>query len=225
MSRLTLRAFAGLLQLLIVLTAVIFVPARTIDYWQGWGFLAVFFASTVAITIYLMKRDPRLLERRVNAGPGAEKSLVQRRIQMLAGIAFLALFIVSGLDHRFRWSTVPAFVTLFGDLAVVLGLYFVFLVFRENTFAAGTIEVGADQKLIATGPYAIVRHPMYSSALLMLLGTPIALGSWWGLLAIIPMTLVIVWRLLDEELFLVKRLAGYTEYQRTVRYHLLPGIW
>jgi protein-S-isoprenylcysteine O-methyltransferase Ste14 len=225
MSRLTLRAFAGLLQLLIVLTAVIFVPARTIDYWQGWGFLAVFSASTVAITLYLMKRDPRLLERRVNAGPAAEKSLVQRRIQMLAGIAFLALFIVSGLDHRFRWSTVPAFVTLFGDLAVVLGLYFVFLVFRENSFAAGTIEVGADQKLIATGPYAIVRHPMYSSALVMLLGTPLALGSWWGLLAIIPMTLVIVWRLLDEELFLVKNLAGYTEYQRTVRYHLLPGIW
>jgi protein-S-isoprenylcysteine O-methyltransferase Ste14 len=225
MNRLTLRAFAGLAQLLAILAVITFVPAGTIDYWRGWAFLAVFSASVVAITLYLMKYDPGLLERRVKGGPGAETSLIQKLIQTLAGLAFIAIFIVSGLDHRLRWSEVPAFVSLFGDIVVVLGLYLVFLVFRENTFAAGTIEVGAEQKVIATGPYAIVRHPMYISALVMLLGVPLALGSWWAMLAIIPMTLVIMWRLLDEERFLSEHLAGYAEYQRNVRYHLLPLVW
>ena len=112
-----------------------------------------------------------------------------------------------------------------GDILIVLGFYLVFLVFKENTFASGTIEVGAEQKVIASGPYALVRHPMYISALVMLLGVPLALGSLWGLIAIIPMVFVLVVRLLDEEKFLAKNLAGYEEYQGKVRYHLLPLIW
>jgi|SRR5208337_2124479 len=225
MSAVNIRAFAGLLQLLIIMAAIIFLPAWTFDYWQGWIFLTVLSASVLAITIYLMKNDPKLLERRTNAGPGAEQQRSQNVIQSLAAAAFVAMFVVSALDHRFAWSTVPLYVSALGDILVALGLYFVFLVFKENTFAAGTIEVGTEQKVIATGPYAIVRHPMYIGALVMLVGVPLALGSWWGLFAIVPMTLVIVWRLLDEERFLAKNLAGYKEYQGKVKSRLLPLIW
>ena len=112
-----------------------------------------------------------------------------------------------------------------GDILVALGLYFVFLVFKENSFTSAVIEVGSEQKIITTGPYALVRHPMYIGALVMLTGVPLALGSWWGLLAVIPITLTIVWRLLDEEKFLAKNLPGYPEYQNKVKYHLVPFIW
>jgi protein-S-isoprenylcysteine O-methyltransferase Ste14 len=225
MSELDKKALAGLLQLLIALAVMIFLPAWTLDYWQGWIFLAVFSASVLAITVYLMRNDPKLLERRVYAGPGAEQENSQNIIQSLAALAFVATFVVSVLDHRFAWSTVPPYVSAVGDILVVLGLYFVFLVFKENTFASGTIEVGADQRVVTTGPYALVRHPMYIGALVMLVGVPLALGSLWGLLAIIPMTLVLVWRILDEEKFLAKNLAGYSEYESKVKYRLLPLIW
>jgi len=225
MNALNIRAFAGFLQLFVILAVLIFAPAWTFDYRQAWIFLGVFFGSALAITIYLMKNDPMLLERRVNAGPGAEQERSQNIIQALAALAFGAMFIVSALDHRFAWSVVPAVATVLGDILVVLGFYFVFLVFKENSFASGTIEVEAEQKVIATGPYAIVRHPMYIGALVMLTGVPPALGSWWGLLAIVPMTAVLIARLLDEEKFLVKNLAGYSEYEDKVRYRLIPLVW
>ncbi len=185
----------------------------------------IFFACTLAVTLYLMKNDPKLLERRVKAGVGAEQERSQKIIQAIAALVFIAIFVVSVLDHRFGWSTVPTSLIALGDILIVLGFYLVFLVFKENTFASGTIEVGAEQKVIASGPYALVRHPMYISALVMLLGVPLALGSLWGLIAIIPMVFVLVVRLLDEEKFLAKNLAGYEEYQGKVRYHLLPLIW
>ena len=225
MNQLVIRAYAGLLFLLIVMAVIIFVPAWTLDYWQAWIFLVVFFVPPLLITIYLMKHDPILLERRTTAGPGAEQERIQNIIQALAALAFIAIFIVSALDHRFAWSTVPAYVTALGDVLVIFGFYLVFLVFKENTFASGTIEVVAEQRVISTGPYALVRHPMYIGALVMLMGVPLALGSWWGLLAIIPMTIVLILRLLDEEKFLAKNLAGYSDYQSKVRYHLFPLIW
>jgi protein-S-isoprenylcysteine O-methyltransferase Ste14 len=225
MNQLVIRAFAGLLFLLIVMAIIIFVPAWTLDYRQAWIFLVVFFVPPLLITIYLMKHDPKLLERRTTAGPGAEQERIQNIIQALAGLAFIAIFIVSALDHRFGWSTVPAYVTALGDVLVIFGFYLVFLVFKENTFASGTIEVVAEQRVISTGPYALVRHPMYIGALVMLVGVPLALGSWWGLLAIIPMIIVLILRLLDEEKFLAKNLAGYRDYQSKVRYHLFPLIW
>ena len=219
------KAFTGLVALVIALAALIFLPAWTLDYWQAWIFLAVFSVSVLAITIYLMKNDPKLLERRINAGPTAEKEQSQQIIQFLAQFAFIAMLVVPAFDHRLGWSTVPPYVVIAGDILVALGLFFVFLVFKENTYTSAIIEVGADQKIIATGPYALVRHPMYIGALVMLLGVPLALGSWWGLLAIVPITLVIVWRLLDEEKFLAMNLAGYSDYQTKVRYRLLPFIW
>jgi protein-S-isoprenylcysteine O-methyltransferase Ste14 len=225
MSALNIKAFAGLIELLSVMAAIIFLPAWTLYYWQAWIFLAVFFACTLAVTVYLMKNDPKLLERRVKAGVGAEQESSQNIIQAFAAVAFIALFVVSALDHRFGWSTVPPYLVALGDILVVVGFYLVFLVFKENTFASGTIEVGAEQRVISTGPYALVRHPMYVGALVMLVGVPLALGSLWGLLAIIPMTLVLVARLLDEEKFLASNLSGYSDYQSKVRCRLLPLIW
>jgi protein-S-isoprenylcysteine O-methyltransferase Ste14 len=225
MNQPIIKALVGFVQLLTVMGIIIFVPAWTLDYWQAWIFLAAFFVPALVITIYLMKNDPKLLERRTTAGPGSEQERSQNIIQALAALAFIAMFIVSALDHRFGWSTVPAYVTALGDVLVIVGFYFVFLVFKENTFASGTIEVVAEQRVISTGPYALVRHPMYIGALVMLVGVPLALVSWWGLLAIIPMTIVLIFRLLDEEKFLAKNLAGYSDYQSKVRYHLFPLIW
>ncbi len=225
MKALNIKAFAGILQLFIVFALTIFLPAWTFDYWQAWIVVAVFFGCTLAVTVYLMKNDPKLLERRVKAGVGNEQERGQNIIQAFAGAAFIALFVISALDHRFGWSTVPGYLVALGDLLVALGFYLVFLVFKENTFASGTIEIGDDQKVVTTGPYTLVRHPMYIGALVMLVGVPPALGSLWGLLAIIPMTLVLAWRLLDEEKFLARNLAGYSDYQSKVRYHLFPLIW
>ena len=161
----------------------------------------------------------------MNAGPGAEKEKSQKRIQVFASLVFIGVMILPSLDHRFSWSDVPLSVVIAGDVFVALGFLLIFIVFRENTFSAATIEVAPDQKVISTGPYAIVRHPMYSGALVMLLGTPLALGSWWGLLMFIPMSFIIVWRLLDEEKFLSKNLSGYKEYCKKVQYRLVPFIW
>jgi protein-S-isoprenylcysteine O-methyltransferase Ste14 len=219
------KAFLGLFQLIAAMCLAVFLPAWTLDWWQAWVFLGVFFIAVLAITLYLMKKDPKLLERRVKAGPIAEKQTGQKVAQGVASLAFVALFVVAGFDHRLGWSTVPTSLALAGDVLVGLGLGTVFFVFRENTFASGTVEVGAEQKVVATGPYARVRHPMYSGGLVLLLGVPLALGSWWALLAVIPLALVIVWRLLDEEKLLAKDLPGYREYRNKVRHRLVPFIW
>jgi protein-S-isoprenylcysteine O-methyltransferase Ste14 len=225
MDDLNRRALGGLLRFLIGLALLLFLPAWTLRYWQAWVFLAVFFGSALAITLYLMKHDPQLLERRMKAGPGAEKETSQKVIQVVAASAFFAAITFPAIDHRFAWSTVPAYVAVAGDVLVALGLLVIFFVLRENSYASGVIEVDAEQRVISTGPYALVRHPMYSGALVMFLGVPLALGSWCGLFTFIPMTFVIIWRLLDEEKFLARNLPGYREYQEQVRYRLVPLVW
>jgi protein-S-isoprenylcysteine O-methyltransferase Ste14 len=225
MKNLNIKAFGGLLGLLVVMGAGLFLSAWTFEYWQAWVFLAVFGTSTLFVTLYLMKHDPALLERRVEAGPGAEKEWSQKVIQSIAQIAFIAVIILPAFDYRFSWSVVPTYAVITGDVLVALGLYFVFLVFKENTFTSATIEIADSQKVISTGPYALVRHPMYAGAFVMLLGVSPALGSWWGLVAVIQLMLAIVVRLFDEEKFLVKNLPGYAEYQKKVKFKLVPFIW
>lgn len=225
MNELNKKAFGGLFGLLIILGLLLFGFAGTVNYWQAWIFLMVFGVSTLLITVYLMKKDPELLERRVKAGSAAEKETKQKLIQFVAQIAFILIVILPGLDRRFDWSIVPINFVILGDLLVGLGLYFVFLVFKTNTFTSATIEVDNDQKVVSTGPYAIIRHPMYSGAFVTLIGMPLALGSWWGVLAFIPLMMVIVWRLLDEEKFLTKNLKGYKEYCQKVNFRLIPFIW
>jgi len=192
------------------------------DFWQAWVYIFIFGTSVVLIFAYLYKNDPKLLERRLNR---TEKEKSQKRIQLYIYMAYISVLILPSLDRRFLWSDVPFLVVMVGDVLVALGYLIIFFVLKENTFAATTIEVTPDQKVVSTGPYAVIRHPMYAGAIIMLLGTPLALGSWWGLLIFIPITFIIAWRLLDEEKFLLQGLSGYKEYCQKTRYRLAPFIW
>src|ERR1700722_8629994 len=167
MTSLNTKAFGGLLGLLLTMAALLFLPAWTLDYWQAWAFLGVFGASAFAITLYLMKKDRKLLERRVYAGPTAEKERSQKVIQSITSLGFIAMIVVPACDHRFNWSPVPPLVSLVGDALIALGFLIIFIVYRENTFASATIELAPEQKVISTGPYALMRHPMYMGAFIM----------------------------------------------------------
>jgi protein-S-isoprenylcysteine O-methyltransferase Ste14 len=219
------QALAALLATLISFAALILLPAWTIDYWQAWIFLAVFGLSSLISTVYLMIKDPRLLERRMHSGPVAETSTVQKVAMSAASIAFIALLVVPGLDHRLHWSSVSPGTAIGGDVLIAIGWAIIFFVMIQNPFASATIELAAGQRVASTGFYAHVRHPMYAAGLLYITGVPIALGSWWGLVAMVLMVPAILLRLLDEERFLVKNLPGYAEYAATVKYRLLPFIW
>ena len=204
---------------------LLFVPAGSLHYWQAWVYLSVFIGASILTTLDLMTRDPALLKRRMRGGPTAEREPTQRLIMLFTSLGFIALLVVPALDYRFGWSAVPLYAVLAGNLLVAVGFYFIALVYRENTFASATIEVATGQKVVSTGPYAIVRHPMYASALLYLLGTPLALGSYWGFLALVVMMPFLIWRLLDEEQLLARDLRGYVEYQTRVLYRLVPFVW
>ena len=225
MRNINAEAWLSLVALAIVMGLLLFFPAGTIHYWQAWVYLSIFMSASFLTTLYLMKKDPALLKRRMRGGPTAEKQGTQKVIMLCISIGFIALLLVSALDHRFEWSAMPLFAVIVGDVLVAIGFYFIFLVYKENTFTSATIEVAEGQKVISTGPYSIVRHPMYASALLYLVGTPVALDSFWGLLALVAMMPFLIWRLYDEERFLAENLPGYTEYQKTVRYRLVPLVW
>jgi protein-S-isoprenylcysteine O-methyltransferase Ste14 len=220
------KGFAGLAILFLVMAALLFVSAGTLHYWQAWVFLAVYFGASIAITVYLIEKDPALLARRMSGGPFAEREPAQRIIMAIASIGFIALIVIPALDHRFGWSHVPVSAVLLGNLLMLLGWLGIYLVFRENSFAAATIQSSADQRVISTGLYAWVRHPMYATAFVMLLGISLALGSWLGVAVVVFVILpVLIWRLMDEERFLVQNLAGYRDYRGRVHYRLLPFVW
>ncbi|WP_233212552.1 isoprenylcysteine carboxylmethyltransferase family protein [Collimonas sp. PA-H2] len=195
------------------------------DYWQGWLFMAVFVGASCAVTVYLAINDPELLERRMSAGPTAEKELTQKVVMLIAMTGFIALIVVPALDHRFGWSPAPPHVSLAGDVLIGFSFLLVFMVFKANTYAASTIQIAQGQQVISSGPYALVRHPMYAGSLPLLIGMPLALGSWLGLIVLLLFMPALIWRLLDEEKFLRKNLAGYADYCQKVRYRLLPYIW
>ena len=225
MDTLKKKALGALLVLLFVMAALLFVPAGTLRYWQAWMYLAVFFGASALITLYLAEHDPALLKRRLRGGPWAEKERAQKIIMVFTSIGFIGLIVVPALDFRFGWSAVPLWLVTAGDMLVAAGYSIIFLVYKENTFTSATIEVAEDQKVISTGPYAIVRHPMYVGALLYLLGTPLALGSWWGFAPLAATLPFLIWRIVDEEAFLAKNLMGYSAYRREVHYRLVPGMW
>jgi len=225
MRNLEAKAWLALAVLTVVMALLLFVPAATVHYWQAWVYLAIFAGVSALTTLDLIRKDPALLERRMRGGPTAEKQPTQKVIMLGMSIGFIALLVVPALDHRFGWSAVPLGGAVTGDVLVSLGFYLIFLVYRENTFTSATIEVAENQKVISTGPYARVRHPMYASAILYLLGTPLALGSYWGLAPVVAMMPFLVWRLLAEERFLARNLAGYTDYQKRVHHRLVPFVW
>lgn len=219
------KALFGLIWLIVISGLSFFIPAGTLDFWQAWVYLFLFGGSSLLITLFLMRRDMELLKRRLKAGAAAEKERSQKIIQTLASFIFIGFLVTPGFDHRFKWSDVPVGLVITGEIFVVLGFFIVFRVYRENTYTSAVIEIAENQTVISTGPYAVVRHPMYSGALLMLLFTPLALGSFWDFLFVILIYIVIIWRLLNEEKFLIKNLPGYSAYCEKTRFRLVPEIW
>jgi len=225
LNNLGVRACLALIALAAVMGLLLFIPAGTIRYWEAWVYLSIFTGASLITTIYLMITDPALLERRMKGGPAAESRPAQRVIMLVVSVGFIALLVVPGFDRRFGWSDVPLTVVILGDVLVATGFFLIALVYRENTYTSATVEIAKDHKVISTGPYAIVRHPMYASASLYLIGTPLALGSYWAFLPLLAMMPFLIWRLFDEERLLATELPGYTEYQQRVRHRLVPFVW
>jgi len=219
------RAWWSVIGLAVGMGALVFGPAGTIAYWRGWLYFAVVIGASAYTTLDLIRRDPALLERRLRGGPTAEREPAQRVIMAIASVSFIGSLVVPALGWRFGWSVVPAWLSLTGDLLVATGFAGILRVYRENTYTAATVQVAEGQSVISTGPYAVVRHPMYAFALLYLAGTPLALGSYVGFLPILVFVPVLVWRLVDEERLLARDLRGYDAYLQQVRYRLVPRVW
>ena len=205
--------------------APLFWPAGTLNYWQAWVFIAVFIVCTLVPSAYLAVKDPAALQRRMKAGPTAETRSVQKLVMTGTILAVIAVLVISALDHRFGWSSVPTPIVIVGNILVAVGLVVAQLVVIQNSYAAATITVEEDQKVVSTGLYGLVRHPMYVGTLIMMIGTPLALDSYWGLLAIVLALPVLAARIEDEEKMLRQELDGYDEYTRKVHYRLVPGVW
>lgn len=205
-----------------MLGAMLFLPAGTIHYWQAWVYLAILTIPMALVMTYLIRKDPELLERRMRM---REKEAEQRTIIKLSYIFFLLAFLIPGFDRRFGWSSVPLEFIIIAEAMVLAGYVVFVLVLRENRYASRIIEVEQKQKVITTGPYAVVRHPMYSGVLLMYGFSPLALGSYWGMLPNVLLVVLIVARILSEERVLIRELEGYREYAQNVKYRLFPGVW
>jgi protein-S-isoprenylcysteine O-methyltransferase Ste14 len=205
------------------LVAVLVIVPAGAGYWQGWLYWIVFSLCSLAVTIYFVQHDPALVDRRLRAR--AEKEASQKIIRVLLSVVLIPLFVLPGIDHRFGWSHMPAFVVVVADVVVVLGFAMIFMTFKANSHANAIIDVAPDQRVVSTGPYAMVRHPMYLGASLLLLATPFALGSVWAIIWAILAVGGLVWRLLEEERYLSRHLPGYDDYRRTTRYRLVPFVW
>jgi protein-S-isoprenylcysteine O-methyltransferase Ste14 len=204
------------------LILIFFLPAGSFAYWQAWVYMAILFIPMLFVMNFLLKNNPKLLERRMRM---KEKESAQKLIVKISTTVFLLAFILPGLDYRFGWSHVPLAVVVLAVLIVLTGYYIVFLVFKENTFTSRIVEVEKGQQVISTGPYAVVRHPMYIGAILMYGFSPLALGSWWSLIPGLFIIPVFILRLLNEEALLSRDLPGYTDYMQKVPWRLVPNIW
>ena len=210
---------------LVAFGLMLFLPAGTFQYWQAWVFLAVFAFYTWIPSVYLVRKNPAALERRMHAGPLAETRTLQQIVSTVVFICFPAMLVVSALDHRFGWSPVPTTVTVVGDILVAVGLGVAMLVVAQNGYAAANITVESGQTLVSTGLYGLVRHPMYSGNVIMMVGVPLALDSYWGLVFVIPALVALALRIRDEEELLQQQLSGYSEYEQQVHYRLVPFVW
>lgn len=223
--RLALRVTLTAVVSLLFFGALLFGPAGTLDYWQSWVFIAVFTVASLVPSAYLAVRDPAALRRRMKAGPTAESRPVQKLVMVGTTSTVVAVLLVSALDHRFGWSSVPIAVVVLGDVLVVAGLTVAQLVVIQNRWAAATITVEDGQQLVSTGLYGLVRHPMYTGALMMMAGMPLALDSYWGLVAVGSAVPLLGLRIVDEEAMLRADLPGYDQYTQRVRFRLVPLLW
>jgi protein-S-isoprenylcysteine O-methyltransferase Ste14 len=218
------KAWLWLVVSLVLIGLALFISAGTIDYWQAWVYLGIVGVSSIPLTL-LISKDPILLKSRTKAGPTAEQRPFQKIIVVCVLLPAIAAFIVPGLDRRFDWSSVPPWLSVVGGLLILVAMWMSYRVFAENPFGSATVEISEGQKVVSTGPYAIVRHPMYSGAALYLIAVPLALGSYWGLVPALLTVLGLILRLFDEEGFLSENLTGYKEYRAKVRWRLIPGIF
>ena len=197
-------------------------PAGTLNYWQVYAYIAVLVIPMLFLVSYFLKNDPQFLVRRMKM---KEKEQQQTIIQIAFSFIFLSSYVVSGLDRRFGWSDVPVEIVFISLFVILLGYLLIFLVFRENSYASRIIEVEENQKVISTGLYGIIRHPMYFGMLIMFIPTPVALGSYWGLIPVATIPLALIFRILNEEKVLSRDLPGYWEYCQKTKYRLIPFLW
>jgi protein-S-isoprenylcysteine O-methyltransferase Ste14 len=223
--KIALRTLASGLFGVAFFAVLLFGPAGTLNYWQAWVFIAVFIVAVLVPSSYFAARDPAALQRRMKAGPTAETRTLQKLVVTALVVAVVVVLVVSALDHRFGWSHVPVPVIVLGDILVAVGLGVAQLAIIQNSYAAASITVTAGQKAVSTGLYGLVRHPMYVGTLIMMIGTPLALDSYWGLVATVLIPAVLAARIDDEEKMLRQELDGYAEYTQKVHYRLVPGVW
>ena len=214
--------FARLLFFIPVWLLVFFPPAGTFDFWQAWVVLAILFIPAALVSVYWLKNDPEVVERRARI---SEKEPEQKLIMKILYLFFVLTFLVPGFDRRFQWSNVPTPVVIVAEILVLLGYGICLWAIAENRFASRTVQVGEEQTVISTGLYAIVRHPMYLGILLMCIALPLALGSYWAIIPALFIIPVLGARIWNEENVLVRELKGYREYMQKTKYRLIPGIW
>jgi protein-S-isoprenylcysteine O-methyltransferase Ste14 len=223
MTKLSNKAVIGLARTIGILAVAIFVPAWTLEYWQGWIYLVIFGGSATAVTYFLSQSNPELVERRLNAGYNDEKDEKQRAIQQKLLILFFGCIVVCSFDP---WSgDIPNLLVAIGEVLVLAGFGIVYAVLKANPFAGSTIEVVPDQKVIHDGPYSIVRHPMYAGAILIFAGTPLALSSWFGILFVPFLVKTLMDRVVEEEKTLHASLPGYEEYTQAIKDRMVPSVW
>ncbi len=222
-SHLIPRIVLQLVSFLIIVGACFFGPAGTFNYWQAWVFICIFFTMMLSISIYLLVKDPALLARRLDRG---ESRKDQKLAILISSFLLLALFLLPGFDHRYQWSNMPWFLVVVGNLLFFVGYYFNFKVFQANSYASRVVKVEKDtQKVITTGPYAIVRHPMYLAIIIMFGAIPLALGSYWSFIPWFFLIFLLGFRTIDEEILLMEELEGYRAYMEKTKYRIFPGIW
>jgi len=222
MKRLYLIVFLRFSMFLLIFGLLFFIPAGTLQFWEAWVFFGVIIIPMLFALRWLAKNSPELLERRMR---GKEKEKEQKRLIGLSMLYFLGTYSLPGFDFRYGWSDVPLWVIILADIIIVLGYLIFFRVLKENAYASRIIEVEKEQEVISTGPYALVRHPMYVGVLIMYTFCPLALGSYWAVIPTVLLFIMIVFRIKNEEKVLSRDLKGYTEYMQKVKYRLVPGVW
>jgi len=213
---------ARFLAAIVFVGCMLFLPAGTLSYWQAWLYMGLLFIPVVIVGVVLIIRDPELLERRMRT---REREAPQRKVVAVSSLLLLAVLLIPGFDRRYSWSTVPLSLVVLADILILLGYLLFVLTIRENRFASRVVEVQEDQVVVSTGPYALVRHPMYLAVSLIFTFTSLALGSYWALIPALLLPVALAARIVNEEQLLRRDLPGYEEYCHMVKYRLLPFIW
>lgn len=207
---------------IISISLILFIPAGTLKYWNAWLFIGAIFGPVILVVIYLIRNDPGLLEKRMKT---KEKEKAQKLIIKLSIIPFIISFLIPGLDYRYHWSAVPLWLVIAATIIMLIGYGMFFMVIRQNSYASRVIEIQEKQRVIDSGLYSVVRHPMYLSNLLMYLCMPLVLGSFYSLITMLFFLFVFYFRIRNEEEVLSEGLGGYSDYMKKVKYRLIPFIW